>query len=99
MKSRVIRFVDSFIQHRTFKSLIKQIKSDVPKLLGYSHAEVFLYDNTVLRKKNLYTMSVSTEEHSIDPDEDPPGFAEEFILDEKQIVRFPPNMGISGYAL
>lgn len=99
MKNRVIRFVGGFIQHRTFKSLIRQIKSDVPKLLGYDHAEIFMYENSTTARKNLYCMSVGKEEVSIDPDQDPPGFEEEFVIDEKQVVRFPTNMGISGYAL
>jgi len=36
---------------------------------------------------------------SNDNDEDPPGFEQDFIVDERQVVRFPVNMGISGYAL
>ena len=44
MKDRAIRFVSSFIKHRTFKSLIKQVKTDLPRLLGFSSAEVFMYD-------------------------------------------------------
>ena len=44
-------------------------------------------------------MSIPIEEAQRDPDADLPGFEEEFIVDEKQIVRFPPNMGVSGYAL
>ena len=83
MKSRVIRFVSGFVQHRTFKSLIRQVKSDVPKLLGYGHAEIFMYENTSTARKNLYCMSVPMFDQSIDPDEDPPGFEEEFIIDEK----------------
>ena len=96
MKNRVIRFVGGFIEHRTFKSLIRQVKTDLPKLLGYGHAEVFMYDHP---NRNLYCMSVPMEDPSIDPDQDPPGFEEEFIVDEKQVVRFPSNMGVSGYAL
>lgn len=44
-------------------------------------------------------MSVPMEDAQRDPDQDAPGFEEEFIIDENQIVRFPSNMGISGYAL
>lgn len=96
MKHRIIKFVTSFIQHRTFRSLIKQVKTDLPRLLGFSAAEVFMYDQM---QKNVYCMSIRVEEPSIDPERDAPGFEEEFIIDEKQIVRFPLNMGISGYAL
>ena len=56
------------------------MKTDLPKLLGYSHAEVFMFDSP---NKNLYCMSIRTEEPSIDPDQDPPGFEEEFVIDEK----------------
>ena len=44
-------------------------------------------------------MSIRAEEPSADPDYEQPGFEQEFIIDEKQVVRFPLNMGISGYAL
>ena len=96
MKGRIIRFVSSFIQHRTFKSLISQIKTDLPKLLGYEKAEVFMFDNI---KRNLYCMSIRPETNQPDPTVEKPAFEKEFIIDEKQVVRFPPNMGISGYAL
>lgn len=99
MKSRVIRFVGGFIQHRTFKDLLRQIKTDVPKLLGYGHAEVFMYDNQQVGRENLYCMSVPMEDATYDRVEDKPGFEQDFIIDEKQVVRFPTNMGISGYAL
>ena len=50
-------------------------------------------------QKNVYCMSIRAEEPSADPDYEQPGFEQEFIIDEKQVVRFPLNMGISGYAL
>ena len=96
MYHRVISFASSFIQHRTFRSLIRHLKNDVPKLFGFGHCEVFLHDHL---GKNLYCMSVSSEEEIRDSEEDPPGFEEEFIISEQRIVRFPANMGISGYAL
>ena len=96
MKNRVINFVRGFIKHRTFRSLIRHLKTDLPTLLGYSYAEVFMYNQQL---NNLYCMSIPMEDAQRDPEADPPGFEEEFIIDEKQIVRFPSNMGISGYAL
>ena len=55
MKQRVIKFVIGFIQHRTFRSMIRHMKTDLPKLFGFQHAEVFMYDRP---EKNLYCMSV-----------------------------------------
>lgn len=96
MKGRVINFVKDFINHRTFKSLIRNLKTDLPTLLGFTCAEVFMHSNQM---NNLYCMSVTMEEPVRDPDADKPGFEEEFIIDEKQVVKFPTNMGISGYAM
>ena len=98
MKGRVIAFVGSFILNRSFKSLTLQVKKDVPKLLGYTQAEVLLYEPA---KQGLYCMSIQEIDahNSIDPDAPDPGFETEFIVDEKKIVRFPINMGISGFAL
>lgn len=96
MKGRVIDFVTRFIQHRNFKSLTKQVKNELPMLLGYDQAEVLLYDNT---EKNLYCMSIQAiDQDSIDPDAEKPSFENDFTFDTKKIVRFPTNMGISGFA-
>lgn len=65
MKSRVIKFVIGFIQHRTFRSVIKHLKNDLPKLFGFGHAEIFMYDRP---KKNLYCMSVRTDDAGNEPD-------------------------------
>ena len=95
MKARVIDFVQDFIQHRTFKSLIKHMKRDLPKLLGYSNCEVMMYDNP---NNNLYCMSITENDQELS-EEHKKDFEREFIIDEKSVVRFPPNMGITGYAL
>ena len=96
MKYRVIKFVTGFIQHRTFRSVIKHLKRDLPKLFGFGQAEVFMYDRP---RKNLYCMSVRIDDAGTEADPSLKGPEAEFVIDEKQIVRFPTNMGISGYAL
>lgn len=55
LKSQVIRFAIDFIQHRTYRSVIRHVKTDLPKLLGFKQAEVFILDRP---NKNLYCMSV-----------------------------------------
>jgi hypothetical protein len=55
MKSKVIKFVSEFIMTKTFKSMARMVKDDLPKLLGYEHTEMFLFDNV---KNNLYCMSI-----------------------------------------
>ena len=72
------------------------MKTDLPKLLGYKEAEVFSYDHPT---RQLYCMSIRPDNNQRDPDQDPPGFEEDYIIDEKQIVRFPTHMGVSGFAL
>jgi len=57
------------------------MKTDLPKLFGFEHAEVFMYDRD---DKNLYCMSVRVN----DPTQEPEalkgkGFEEEFIVNEK----------------
>lgn len=48
-------------------------------------------------KNNLYCMSVTGQQDLTE--EQMKDFEREFIVNEKQIVRFPTNMGISGFAL
>ena len=73
------------------------MKTDLPKLLGYAHAEIMMYDNP---GNNLYCMSITGNEEQDQLEEGKTNdFEREFIIDEKSVVRFPPNMGITGYAL
>lgn len=59
MKAKIIDFVIGFIKHRTFYSVMRHLKRGLPKLFGFSHCEVFMYDRT---NKNLFCMSVSQNE-------------------------------------
>ena len=47
----------------------------------------------------MYCMSVRIDDAGTEADPSLKGPEAEFVIDEKQIVRFPTNMGISGYAL
>lgn len=46
-------------------------------------------------------MSIRPDQNAagVDLEKDPPGFEEEYIIDENQVVRFPTHMGVSGFAL
>ena len=76
MKQKVISFVSEFVKHQTFKSVIKMVKDEVPQLLGYEHAEVFLRDNVM---HNLYCISIDNkqqEEEALELE----GFEHEYLL-------------------
>ena len=97
MKYKVIKFAISFMQHRNYRSVIKHVKNELPGLLGFTSAEVFLLDGP---NRNLYCMSVRPDEVLHDSEEGKGrSFENDFIVNEERIVRFPTNMGVSGYAL
>ncbi len=48
-------------------------------------------------KDNLYC--ISSSDKGLSTMEEKKDFEREFIINEKSVVRFPTNMGISGYAL
>jgi len=79
MKDRVIKFVLAFIQHRTFKSLIKHLKTELPRLFGFGSAEIFMHDRN---NKNLFCMSIRPDEGR-DTDSEKKGFEEDFMIAEK----------------
>ena len=85
-KSNSIDFVASFIRNKTFKSVVKSIKNDLPQLFGYQRCELFLHDT---QNKNMYSCAIDEEAEAQEKAEGPPGFELEYIVKEKQIVRFP----------
>ena len=70
------------------------MKTDLPRLIGFDDAEVFMLDRP---NKNLFCMSVRAGE--VEAGEKTRAVEEDFTINEEQIVRFPSNMGVTGYAL
>ena len=93
---RYLKFATAFIKQSTFKTVAKMVKTDLPKILGYERCEMFLFDSA---QKNLYSTSIDEEADAQMKAEGPPGFEVDYIIEEKQIVRFPLEMGITGYCL
>ena len=62
---------------KTFKSMARMVKDDLPKLLGYEHTEMFLFDNV---KKNLYCMSIDGEKQDSEEAKMFKGFENEYIV-------------------
>ena len=89
----ICNFVSKFVTYRTFKEVIKSVGDDVPKLLNYSNASLFLIDST---GQTLQAMSYDGEKERMKNETYTSGFENEYLIDNTQIVMFPTNVGLQG---
>lgn len=94
-QSEVIKFVHKFTNHKTFKDILQTVKYDIPKLLGFRSANIYLNE---AQSQSLLALSVDEDAEKMARKEDPKGFEREFHFESRQIVKFPNNMGLSGFA-
>lgn len=92
VQKNVVAFVKRFINFVNLKEILRAVKKDIPKLLGYKQASIFMHDT---EQNNLYT--VNLDEDAENRTRDHYGtFEVEFAFDESQVVRFPTSMGVNG---
>lgn len=89
-----MQFVKRFMNFRNFKEILRSIKSELPYLMGFQAANIYLHDPA---GKNLFSISINDESNT-SPEKQAVSFESEFVVDETQIVRFPCNMGVNGFA-
>ena len=94
-QKEVIQFVHKFTSFKTVKEILRSVKNDVPKLLGFKAANIYLSEP---ESQSLLALSVDEEAEKLAVAADPQGFEREFNFDQRQIVKFPNNMGLSGFA-
>ena len=94
-KGEILQFIKEYIKKDTFKSVICKIKEDLPRLFGYEEVEVMLHDQPT---SALYCMNVTLGAPETEEEKNMTDFERAFVIKESQIVRFPCNMGISGYS-
>lgn len=95
MYGHIIEFVQRFTNIKNFKDLLRSIKYEVPKLLDFKAANIYIYDAT---QENLKALNLDEDAERLAKKEDPNSFERDFNFDERSVVRFPRNMGISGFA-
>ena len=95
MHKNIIEFVQRFTNIKNFKDLLRSIKFEVPKLLDFKSANMYIYDTT---QENLKALNLDEDAERLAKKEDPNSFERDFNFDERSVVRFPRNMGISGFA-
>lgn len=88
-------FVQKFTNIKTYKEILRSVKYEIPRLLGFKQCNIYLHD---VNRKSLFALSIDEEAERLAMLEDPTGFEREFNFDERQIVHFPTNMGVSGFA-
>lgn len=87
--------MNTFSNYKTHKEILRSVKNDIPKLLGFANANVYLHDTN---ENSLLALSLDEEAERLANIEDPSGFEREFNFEQRQIVKFPDNMGMSGFA-
>jgi hypothetical protein len=77
---------------KNFKQVLKSIKHELPNLMSFEHASVYLHDPV---KDNLFSISINED---AEQETSSSSFERNFVIEESQIVRFPTSMGINGFA-
>ena len=94
-KGEILQFIKEYIKKDTYKSVICKIKEDLPRLFGYEEVEIMLHDQPT---STLYCMNVNLGAPETEEEKNMSDFERAYVIKESQIVRFPCNMGISGYS-
>ncbi len=87
-----IEFVLSFMNFTNLKQILNSVRHDLPKLLGFSHANIYQVD-----PHSLFAVSLNEEDEKRARAEIGFSFEQDYVFDESQIVRFPLNMGVNGF--
>ena len=96
LKRNLLEFVCRFTNYYNFKQIVRSVRDEIPDLFGYEKACLFLKDSS---GQNLCVISQDDEADALKRKNGPPGFELEFTIDEAQVVKFPPRMGITGMSL
>jgi hypothetical protein len=78
-QKEVIVFATQFMDFKNTKQLLRAVKHDLPKLLGFSHANIMMHDAA---GKNLYSISIDEEAEKRAKAENKT-FEREFVFDEQ----------------
>ncbi len=68
-----------YIKFKTIKKCIKHIEVELPKLFGFSQANLIMHND---RNNQLYSIGVDEDADMIYAKEGPPGFEREFYVPE-----------------
>lgn len=79
IKAHTIDFTKRFMNFTNVKQVLGSIKHELPQLLGYQKANIYLLDTNV---RSLYAISLDEEAEKIAREENRGGFENEFIVDE-----------------
>ena len=77
------------------KQILYSVKYDIPKLLGFSEANIYILDEA---KTSLFALQIDEDAERRAKESKSYSFANEYAFDESQIVRFPVSMGVNGYS-
>ena len=90
-----IDFVKTFSKFSNLKQILYSVKYDIPKLLGFSAANIYILDPS---GESLYALQIDEDAEKRAKESKNYSFANEYAFDESQIVRFPISMGVNGYS-
>lgn len=95
VKLNCIKFTERFVAYSDLKSILKAIRYDVPKLLGFQGANIYMYEED---KDNLYALQIDEDAEKRARESAIYSFANEHAFTENQVVRFPSTMGVNGFS-
>jgi len=90
-----IDFVKNFVRFTNLKEILYSVKYDIPKLLGFSAANIYILDPS---GDSLFALQIDEDAEKRAKESKSYSFANEYAFDESQIVRFPLSMGVNGFS-
>lgn len=90
-----IDFVKNFVRFTNLKEILYSVKYDIPKLLGFSAANIYILDPS---GDSLFALQIDEDAEKRAKESKTYSFANEYAFDESQIVRFPLSMGVNGFS-
>ena len=76
--------------------MIEFVQKDITDLLEFESACLFVYDEVI---GDLKVLMYDKETDRLARIEDPTGYERCYNFDQKQVVRFPKDMGVTGFVL
>jgi hypothetical protein len=87
------QFIKQTLETKTIKALMLLVKNNLPSILDFGHAYIYLCN---LEKDRLFTLSIDEEAERVARKAH--GFEQEYFVDPHMLINYPIETGMAGFA-
>lgn len=95
IQNNCITFARNFMGLMNLKDVLKSVRYDVPRLLGFQNACIYILDQRT--RDNLFAVSLDEDADKRVRELGNYSFEQDFVFEDNQIVRFPTSLGVNGF--